>query len=213
MIKIIILIIVLLILFFIYKSIEQFVNVDILNDFYITSKQSVDLDLDSKKINTSRICIFKKDTNYKIIDYECINANELLPILKLTDHRTKTVCVDGNCLNKDDLKILNGSSSFKLKNKSSHLNFKDKCIGGHADVKLRRCGYFTKKYTKRSGIKEWYGQFIKSLSPQACDSEHAFEYKLEPGYNSDKNLKREDYKLTQEPNNNNTLIGFNEGHS
>ena len=232
MIKLILLLIVLLLLFFIYISIEQFVNVNIVNDFYVT-----DIDVNDKNINTPRICIFKRGpstssessessesssstppststSNLKIIDYECINTNELLPILQLSEYRKKTVCLDGNCLDKNDLKILNGTDTFKISNKSLQSSFKDKCLGGHANVKLRRCGISTEVTSVGPNWpKKWNGQHIKSLNPQSCDTTGAFDYKLEPGLNSDKNLKREDYKFVQESSPEKSHIGIEEGHN
>ena len=97
--------------------------------------------------------------------------------------------------------------------KSLHPSFKDKCLGGHANVKLRRCGNFT-KVTAWSPWwpRYWYGQNIKSLNPQSCDTYSAYNYTLEKGFNSDKNLKREDYKLDQEPGQELSPIGYIDGH-
>ena len=140
-------------------------------------------------------------------------TNELLPILNLSEHRKKTVCLDGNCLDKNDLEILNGTGTFKISNKSLHASFKDKCLGGHANVKLRRCGISTKvSVWGNHWPKKWYGQHIKSLKPQSCNASGAFDYKLEPGHNSDKNLKREEYKLDQEASPENSSIGYDNGH-
>ena len=194
-----------LIIFFIYlvfKKFERYKNVNIDNDFYIKPDIIIG-GLEEKKINTSNICVFERNgNNNEITDIECIKADELLSSLNLPKERKKMVCIDNNCLNAEDLKILNGNKKFKLTSQSDDVNFNNKCLGDNKKIKLRRCGYniYDNDYEK-----------INSLTPVSCSDENSIFFKLKSGDNSDRNLTRD--KFTNIP----TLptpkkITFIEGH-
>ena len=176
------------------------------------------IDLNNKSINTRKICIFKREpvsTNsneFKIAEYECIDANDLLSSLKLPDYRKKTICVDNNCLHKSDLEFMNGDKSFKLKNASNDSAYKDKCVGDIKTVKLKRCGENTLDELNPSFREEyWDNMAVRSLSSVDCNANTAWNYRLELGSNSDKNLKRND-KFEYEPEIIPDPIDFIPGH-
>ena len=153
---ILVIILILLLCFFIFNNVETFVGVDLLNDFYFDNT----VNINDKSINARRICIFKRNSsNTKVEDHECIDANQLLSTLKLDESRKKLVCLDNNCLNKSDIRLLNGSDSFKLKNKY----WSNSCVGGYADVKLKRCGHGQKISWLPQFVRNWwYKMNIKS---------------------------------------------------
>lgn len=194
-----------LIIFFIYLIFKKFerytnVNVNIDNDFYIKPDIIIG-GLEEKKINTSNICVFERNGK-EITDIECIKADELLSSLNLPKERKKMVCIDNNCLNAEDLKILNGNEKFKLTSQFDDINFNNKCLGDNKKIKLRRCGY---------NINDNDNEKINSLTPVSCSDENSIFFKLKLGENSDRNLTRG--KFTNIP----TLptpkkITFIEGH-
>ena len=62
--------------------------------------------------NSTNICVFDKEKN----DMECINAGQLFNALELQKlpFRMNTVCIDEECLYKDDAEVLTGNKGFKL---------------------------------------------------------------------------------------------------
>jgi len=207
MIKTILVIILIILLFFIiYNNVETFVGVDIMNDFYFDNT----ININDKSINARRICIFKRDSsNTKIEDHECINANELLSTLKLDKSRKKLVCLDNNCLNKSDIRLLNGTDSFKLKNKY----WSTYCVGGYNDVKLKRCGWGTKTSWLPQFVGNWWNNSrIKSSSPANCND--SWKFRFVSGDNLDKNLTRSNIVSTERQSGTRPpRIGFAPGHN
>ena len=205
-----VIILVILLFYFIFNNIENFASVKLSNDFYIPD--NINVNLNGKTINARRICIFKRNpSKEKIVDIECIDSNELLSTLNLPVSRKKLVCLDGNCLNKSDIKLLNGAEPFKLLNKSQHPLHKDKCVGGHHAVKLKRCGTDTKISWLHYFIGTWWNRTkIFSFSPVACDQGGAWDYRLIPGNNLDKNLKRDEVSSSAPAAS--PRIPFSEGH-
>lgn len=123
---IVILLVVLTIILF--KKGEKFTEIIKLDsDFYIPNRNNV-IDFKQKSVNSHRICVYD-DTDPNNVDIECINANELIPILELPVQRKTEVCIDDICLNKSDIEVLNGSRSFKLQSKdSSTSSMNNKCL-------------------------------------------------------------------------------------
>lgn len=203
MITIFIIIFLIFLFYLFYRKIENFKNVYINNDFYIPSEIKIE-GLENKKINASNICIFKRNENKnKIIDIECITADELLSTLSLPKDRMEMVCLDNNCLDYEDLNILNGSKKFKLVSLSYHDSYKDKCIGDKRRVKLRRCG---------RNIPNREEEKINSLAPYSCNDKNSLDFNLVLGKNSDKNLTRGKLTDIQTRQNNSINIDFKEGH-
>ena len=220
MIKIILFIfLTLLLLYLLYKNNNKdfFANVEILNDFYLDSNQ---VNLNDKSVNSRRICIFEKGidpdnpSNEKILDFECIDSNQLLSTLNMTSSKKKMVCVDQNCLNKNDVKVLNGTESFKIKNNSKNPFWYNNCISEFARAKLRRCGTNTRLSYLPQFVNTWWNKMhITYISPISCDHNLSKNFRLQPGLNMDKNLKRnnnivKNYGETAMPR----RIGINEGH-
>ena len=178
MIVIFIIILLLILIYLVFKKIEKFTDVNITNDFYIPRDVTVNR-LQEKKINASNICIFERSGD-KITDIECIEADELISTLSLPKERMKMICVDNNCLDAEDLKILNGDRNFKIINESENGSYTGKCIGDSKRVKLRRCGpNDDSEYDK-----------INSLAPFSCSDGNSLSFNLRMGENSDKNLTR-----------------------
>lgn len=181
MIVIFIIILFLFLIYLVYKKIEKFEDVQINNDFYIPNDVAIN-QLSERKINASNICIFERSEG-KITDIECINADELISTLSLPKERMKMVCVDNNCLDAEDLKLLNGEKNFKITSESEHESYTGKCLGDNKRVKLRRCGH---------NIPDSDHDKIYSLSPVSCSDGNSLNFKLIMGANSDKNLSRDE---------------------
>jgi len=148
------------------------------SDFYIPRKNNI-IDFNQKSINAHRICVFD-DTNPNRVDLECINANELLTTLNLPDQRKNEVCIDNKCLTKEDLQVMNGTRSIKLKSKATNmLGFDDMCLYS-SYIKSHLCG--------AEDIN------IFSLMPGSCSEDGVLNLKLEKGVNTDSNLNRFDKK-------------------
>ena len=81
----------------------------------------------SKKVNdsitASNLCIY--DSNK---DMECITSGELGIVNTLPPMRYKTVCIDEECLDIEDVKILTGKKSFKLSHNNKPQDG-NKCLG------------------------------------------------------------------------------------
>ena len=202
---ILVIILILLLCFFIFNNVETFVGVDLLNDFYFDNT----VNINDKSINARRICIFKRNSsNTKVEDHECIDANQLLSTLKLDESRKKLVCLDNNCLNKSDIRLLNGSDSFKLKNKY----WSTSCVGGYADVKLKRCGHGQKiSWLPQFVGAWWYNMRIKSSTPKSCSD--SWKFRFVPGDNLDKNLTRSNVvSLVRQSGTRPPRIQFAQGH-
>ena len=165
-------------LYLIFKKVETYEDVKINNDFYIPV--SVINNLSNKKINASKLCIFERNQD-KITDIECISGDELLVAMNLPKERKQMVCIDNNCINFDDIKILNGTSQFKIKSASKNSTFEDKCLGDTREVKLRRCGH---------NIPDNNNEKVNTLAPYTCTSNDSINFLLNLGDNSDKNLIR-----------------------
>ena len=208
-----VMIIIFLLCFFIFNNVENFVGVKLVNDFYVSD--DVHVNINDKSINTRKICIFKRDqSTQEITDYECIDANELISTLKLPKGRKEQVCLDGNCLNKSDIKLLNGEESFKILNKFQFKNFTNNCIGGHDAIKLKRCGSLTKVSWFSHFISNWWNKSkIYSSAPKDCESSNAWSFKFVPGENLDKNLKRNDIVEKSEDADVSSVIDYTPGHT
>lgn len=179
MIVIFIIILLLILIYLVFKKIEKFTDVNITNDFYIPRDITINR-LSEKKINASNICIFERSGG-KITDIECIEADELISTLNLPKERMKMVCVDNNCLDAEDLKILNGQKNFKIISESEHESYTGKCLGDNKRVKLRRCGH---------NINDNEYEKINSLTPFSCSDGNSINFNLIMGDNKDKNLSR-----------------------
>ena len=196
MIKIILLILlVILIIFFTYRNIENFQAVEMISDFY-TGNTSINLK--DKFVNARRICIFKKGKDpenplkFKITDYECINAEQLFTSMNLSSSKKKLVCLDENCLNISDLKLMNGKEAFKLGNSPTMIpKYSGKCFGGQYFIKLKKCGSNT-KVSENPQFRDthWDKTFIRSFGPTDCNSSAAWSLRILEGNNSDKDLIR-----------------------
>lgn len=183
----------------IYKDISTFVKNgdEITLKFYIPDCKDKDKDKTSITLDSAELIYNTNENDNYDIDIECINADELLSSLK-THSRKKVVCLDGECINSNDIQLLNGEGSFKLQNKSQKTDFKGRCIGDNNDIKLRRCGRDTRSDSTEGYdfFDSWYNRMnIKALQSIPCDDMRSYNYKLEKGENSDKNLKRNDKKL------------------
>lgn len=82
----------------------------------------------SKKVNdsitVSNLCIYNADKQ----DMECITSGELGIVDTLPPMRYETVCIDEECLNLEDIKILTGKHSFKLSHNNKPLDGNN-CLG------------------------------------------------------------------------------------
>jgi len=149
------------------------------SDFYIPNTDSI-IDLKSKTINSHRICIYEESstspttssTKNNGFDIECIDAETLITTLNLPNIRHTHVCIDNVCLNENDIKVLNGESSFKIKSKNTMdiLDY-DKCLG-NSNVNTHTCG-------------ESINYNINTLKPQTCNNSSSINFKLEHGNNTD----------------------------
>ena len=170
------LIIIICLLFFSNKhnKNEYFNTIEIKKDLYIPNKSQI-LDLQNKKINANRLCIYDyKDNNKKNdIIMECIDVNDLLSVLGMDKYRKEVVCLDGICLNEEDIKYMNGATEFKLKNKSTNTHYKNKCLGEQM-INARSCGSTNHKNN------------IPSILPYSCGSSKNIS--LVVGDNEDSNL-------------------------
>lgn len=223
MMKLFFLLILIIILFIIlYKYRETFVNVKIESDFYVPN--DINIDLSGKKINASRICIYKMGYSQKnlddaqeglvelsqipkeVIDYECIDVNSLMPVLNMPNHRKNTVCLDGNCLTKNDLLFLKGNNPFKLSTRSNLEYYNGNCLGGNYQVKLRKCG-------NNIQINNDSQNNVTAFHPVGCTTDEAYSYNLLVGDNQDKNLNVQNIKNSYKPNSSEPLLSFVEGHA
>jgi hypothetical protein len=96
-------------------------NYIINNEFKIDKNNSIDI----KKINASKLCIRDSNTD----NIECLTREELYNFLKLNTFRKNSVCIDDACIDKNSVKLLNGSKPIRFKNLSEESSFKEKCIG------------------------------------------------------------------------------------
>jgi hypothetical protein len=105
------------------------VNIPVNNrdNYIINNEFKIDKDntLDIKKINASRLCIRNSNTD----NIECISREELYNFLKLNTFRKNSVCIDDACIDKNSVKLLNGSKPIRFKNLSEEGEFEEKCIG------------------------------------------------------------------------------------
>ena len=199
---ILVIILIILLCFFIFKNVENFVGVKLVNDFYVS--ENVNIDINNKSINTNKICIFKRDpSTLEIIDHECIDANELISTLKLPKSRKDRVCLDGNCLNKSDIELLRGEEPFKILNKFQYKNFKN------------TCSWLTKVSWYSQFFSNWWNKSkIWSSSPKDCSTSNAWSFKFIIGDNLDKNLKRNNIVTKSEANEDSPPpINFSPGHA
>jgi len=201
---ILVIILFMLLCFFIFNNVETFVDVDLMDDFYFDNT----VNINDKSINARRICIFKRDSsNTKIEDHECIDSNQLLSTLKLDESRKKLVCLDNNCLDKSDIRLLNGTDFFKLKNKY----WSPSCVGGYAKVKLKRCGWGTKISWLPQFVRNWWDKTnIQSSTPKDCND--SWKFRFVPGDNLDKNLTRSNVISTVRTSGSVPRIQFEQGH-
>lgn len=80
-------------------------------------------DLDSKMnrfqpnntLGASNLCIYELDIwGSRVKDIECISSGELQNAFSLPKFRKENVCIDEECLNIDDIKILQGEKDFQI---------------------------------------------------------------------------------------------------
>jgi hypothetical protein len=79
-------------------------------------------------IGATNICIYKyDDDDDNTMDMECISAGQLGIVRDLPQFRRENVCIDEECIGIEDIKVLNGTTEFRIShnNKGSDL---DKCL-------------------------------------------------------------------------------------
>jgi hypothetical protein len=175
-------ILVLLLLLTIFKKNETYNEIiNLQGDFYIPQKNSI-LNFDNNSINSHRICIYDDTTDPNNIDIECIDAETLLTTLKLPDIRKTEICIDNICIHQNDIKIMNGTTAFKIQSKNTNEDiFYDKCLGIN-NINTHICG-------------ESRQAPISTLLPGNCDTtRHTINFKLEHGDNKDSYLRRKNLK-------------------
>lgn len=102
---------------------ENFTNrvIYIKNNFYditpvgseILTETSDDSNI-GNKVGASNLCIYTTNQD-NITDIECITSGEFNNALELPEIRKKTVCIEEECLELSDLKMLIGEQDFLLK--------------------------------------------------------------------------------------------------
>jgi len=143
-------------------------------DFYIPDKDSV-INFNNNTINSHKICVYDDSG-----DIECIDAETLITVLNLPDIRKTQVCIDDICINQDDIKVMNGTNTFKIKSKNNEDEiYYDKCLSV-SPVQMHLCGESTNIN-------------MNSLIPGDCNEEingNVKNFKFQHGENKDSNLKR-----------------------
>lgn len=85
---------------------EQFNDYEVNDNFY--NLQSYELN--NKTIGSSELCIYEmNDTTNEITDIECINGQEIATFNELPQFRKELVCIEEECLNSDDARLLRGN--------------------------------------------------------------------------------------------------------
>lgn len=115
------------------KEYEGFNDIIVSSDFYDIADSNNNFifsnneETSDKKINdfitASNLCIYNSNK-----DMECITSGELGIVNKLPKMRYETVCIDEECLDIEDVKILTGKKSFKLSHNNKPLDGDD-CLG------------------------------------------------------------------------------------
>lgn len=133
---------------------EDFQNHEINNNFYMNLDQST---LNDKKIKSSELCIYNMDSqNKEIIDIECITGQEIAAFNDLAQFRRKNVCIDEECLNYDDARLLRGDQGDPLIKfytnhiKSNKNDIPTTCLG-YNDITLFKEGTDTECATNSDG--------------------------------------------------------------
>lgn len=70
--------------------------------------------LKEHELGASNLCIYKYDTQNAVEDMECISLGELGIARNLPKSRRDRVCIDEECLEEKDLKLLNGVYPFRI---------------------------------------------------------------------------------------------------
>ena len=79
-------------------------------------------------IGATNICIYKyDDDDDNIMDMECISAGQLGIVRDLPKARREEVCIDEECIGKEDVKLLNGEIDFRLSHNNKVTDL-DKCL-------------------------------------------------------------------------------------
>ena len=67
-------------------------------------------------LGASNVCIYETNSSgTRVTDIECMTSGELQNALSLPQSRRDRVCIDEECLTKDDIKVLHGENPFQLK--------------------------------------------------------------------------------------------------
>ena len=123
-------------------------------------------DKNINSIGATNICIYKYDDDNNM-DMECISAGQLGIVRDLPQFRRENVCIDEECIGIEDIKVLNGTTEFRIShnNKVSDL---DKCL--HlGSVPAQGC------------LGENHGFNLHTLITQDCDSVDKFKlFRSEP---------------------------------
>jgi hypothetical protein len=85
-------------------------------------------DNDIHSIGATNICIYKyNDDDDNTMDMECISAGQLGIVRDLPKARREKVCIDEECIDKEDVKLLNGEIDFRLSHNNKVTDL-DKCL-------------------------------------------------------------------------------------
>jgi hypothetical protein len=69
----------------------------------------------NNNLGASNLCIYELNTRgSRVKDIECISSGELQNAFSLPQFRKENVCIDEECLNIDDIKILQGNEDFQI---------------------------------------------------------------------------------------------------
>jgi hypothetical protein len=169
---------------------EDFQNHEINNNFYMNMNLDHSI-LNDKKIKSSELCIYNMDSqNKEIIDIECITGQEIAAFNDLAQFRRKNVCIDEECLNSDDARLLRGDQGDPLIKfhtnhiKSNHNEIPTTCLG-YNDITLFKKGTDTECTNRQcpsSAPSCTEGKCLCSpsiLGSVKCDSGDVADFKIE----------------------------------
>lgn len=104
----------LIIIFVIYLALkykkptkEQFNDYEVNDNFYNLQSSL----LSNKTIGSSELCIYEMNGTNEITDIECINGQEIATFNELPQFRKELVCIEEECLNSNDARLLRGEQS------------------------------------------------------------------------------------------------------
>lgn len=153
----------------------------------------------SKIINTNQLCIYEIENN-EIKDIECITGAELKAYYDMPNFRKYEVCINDSCLDKESVKILNGTQNFELKSRYHLPEFKDKCIG-YGELEAHQC---IQSHQKGGANPDDWSFKLQSLMPVECNNNEldpAEQGKISSYFSFEKAMSVEDKinLLIQEP--------------